>query len=502
MTMPHEDAAKAVEAAEQILSEPVQPARELPPPSQPLAVAELLAAEQYTHPDGLVLRHWRGGWWQWRTARWVERELDSVRSELYAITGQAWYWAKQGDELVQKDWAPTRHKISDVLEALAAVCHLDGAQNQPTWLDGRPKGPIVACTNGLLDVAGRVLLPHTPAFFNVVRVPFDYDSQAPTPRRWLQFLGEIFENDAASIAALQEWFGYVIAGRLDLQKILLWIGRTRSGKGASARVLSKLIGRENVAGPTLSSLGSNFGLAPLIGKPLAVVADARLDVRSVASNAIVERLLSISGEDSLTVDIKYREQWTGKLPTRFWLISNELPHLGDASMAVIGRFVILNTTRSWLGREDLKLEPALETELAGILNWALEGLARLSREHRFTHTPAADEIIVALQELASPVGAFVRDRCQIDASLEVVVDDLYSAWKHWAEDNGQRAKTKQNFSRDLRAVVPRVKLIRPRTGADANRLRLYRGLGLRREEAEDPPWDGPSDHQRPRGGEL
>jgi putative DNA primase/helicase len=391
-----------------------------------------------------------------------------------------------------------------VLEALAAVCHLDGAQNQPTWLEGRPRGPIVACTNGLLDVASRVLLPHTPAFFNVVRVPFDYDPEAPEPERWLRFLGEIFEEDAASISALQEWFGYVISGRLDLQKILLWIGRTRSGKGASARVLGKLIGRENVAGPTLSSLGANFGLAPLIGKPLAVVADARLDVRSATSNAIVERLLSISGEDSLTVDIKYQQQWTGKLPTRFWLISNELPHLGDASMAVIGRFVILNTTRSWLGREDLKLEPALEAELPGILNWALAGVARLAQEQRFTSTPATDDIIAALQELASPVAVFVRDRCRIDPSLEVVVEDLYRAWKQWAEDNGQRIKTKQNFGRDLRAAVPRVKLSRPGAHAAA-RGRVYRGLGLRLDDADDLPWDAPTSeptNQRRRGGDL
>jgi putative DNA primase/helicase len=116
---------------------------------------------------------------------------------------------------------------------------------------------------------------------------------------------------------LQEWFGYVISGRLDLQKILLLIGRTRIGKGVSARVLGKLIGRENVAGPTLSLLGANFGLAPLIGKPLAVVADARLDVRSVSSNAIVERLLSISGEDSLTVDIKYQQQCRIPAASRF-----------------------------------------------------------------------------------------------------------------------------------------------------------------------------------------
>src|SRR6185436_21188349 len=68
-----------------------------------------------------------------------------------------------------------------------------------------------------------------------------------------------------------------------------------------------------------------------------------------------ERLLSISGEDTLTVNRKYRDQWTGKLPSRLHVISNELPRLGDASTAVVGRIILLLLTRSWLGKEDHEL---------------------------------------------------------------------------------------------------------------------------------------------------
>jgi hypothetical protein len=53
------------------------------------------------------------------------------------------------------------------------------------------------------------------------------------------------------------------------------VGSTRGGKGAIARVLSALVGRQNVAGPTLNSLGGDFGVAPLIRKPLAIISDAR-----------------------------------------------------------------------------------------------------------------------------------------------------------------------------------------------------------------------------------
>ena len=69
------------------------------------------------------------------------------------------------------------------------------------------------------------------------------------------------------------------------------------------------------------------------------VADARFAGRDNA--VVVERLLSISGEDTLTVNRKYRDQWTGKLPCRLHVLSNEMPKLGDASAAIIGRMVLL-----------------------------------------------------------------------------------------------------------------------------------------------------------------
>src|SRR5262249_45329706 len=264
-------------------------------------------------------------------------------------------------------WAPNRRKIGDLLEALAAITILANDIDQPTWLDDGESGMIVAVGNGLLEVETRRLLPHTPLFFNQTAVPFDYDERAPQPKRWCDFLDALWPDEPAAIDTLAQWFGYVISGRLDLHKILLMVGPTRGGKGVIARVLTALVGRRNVAGPTLHSLGGDFGLAPLIGKSLAIISDARFVGRN--SNVVVERLLSISGEDTLTVNRKYRDQWTGKLPSRLHVISNELPKLGDASTAIIGRIILLMLSRSWLGKEDHNLETVLHAELPGILNW-------------------------------------------------------------------------------------------------------------------------------------
>ncbi len=428
----------------------------LPPPSMPMDVAHVFV-EKACSSDGL-LRHWRGGWWLWRTSCWIEAEDRAVRSLLYRFTEKAVYFTE--DELAP--WAPTRRKIGDLLEALAAVCILPADKDQPSWLDDRSTGIVVSLANGLVDLEGRRLLPHTPQFFNQTRVPFAYQPDAPAPARWLQFLGEVWPDEPAP-RLLAEWFGYVISGRLDLQKIFLNVGPTRGGKGVIARILSELVGRPNVAGPTLNSLGGDFGLAPLIGKPLAVISDARFVGKD--GSTVIERLLSISGEDTLTVNRKYRDQWTGKLPCRLHIISNELPRLGDASTAIIGRILLLLTTRSWLGKEDHELERELNKELTGILNWSLEGLGRLKANgNRFTRLPSAEEAIIAMRDLASPVAAFAREQCRVDAGCEITVEQLYAAYRSWCEDNGHAKATKQNFGRD------------PREGE--TRFRLYSGISL------------------------
>jgi putative DNA primase/helicase len=274
---------------------------------------------------------------------------------------------------------------------------------------------------------------------------------------------------------LQERFGYVISGRTDLHKILLLVGPTRAGKGVIARTLGKLIGRDHVVGPTLSSLNGDFGLAPLLGKSLAVISDARLAGRG--AHVVVERLLSISGEDTLTVNIKYQEQWTGKLPCRLMVSSNELPQLGDASAAIAGRFVPLLLHQSWLGREDLDLERELERELPGILNWALDGLERLTEQRRFTRLSSTDDTLRALQDLASLVQAFVRGQCIVGPQHPVRVDTLYGAWCGWTELNGHPKLAKQTFGRDLAAAVPSVRKRRPRDGE--SREHWYVGITLR-----------------------
>jgi putative DNA primase/helicase len=235
-----------------------------------------------------------------------------------------------------------------------------------------------------------------------------------------------------------------------------------------------MVGRDNVAAPTLASLSSQFGLAPLIGKPLAIVADARLGSKSDQS-AIAERLLSISGEDTHTIDRKFQSSWTGRLATRFLIFTNELPRLADASGALASRFVVLTLQNSFLGNEDPGLYSRLLGELPGILNWAREGYLRLRLRGYFIQPESAREAIADLEALGSPVTAFVRDRCTIEAGCETLASVVYTEWQAWCLEGGRQAGTAQTFGRDLKAAFPALKVRQSRV---VDRARAYVGIRL------------------------
>jgi putative DNA primase/helicase len=142
--------------------------------------------------------------------------------------------------------------------------------------------------------------------------------------------------------------------------------------------------------------------------------------------------------------------------------------------------VLLTLARSFYGKENPRLTAELLSEASGIFNWALKSLDRLRERGHFIQPESAREALRHLEELSSPVGAFVRDACTVGPEFEVEKDVLYAAWKDWCAVEGRdRAGTKSTFVRDLRAAVPGVMPAKPRDPDDPDRRRrILTGIAL------------------------
>jgi putative DNA primase/helicase len=445
-------------------------------PRAPYDIARKFVEQHYQRGTFKTLHYHKGRFYAWTGTHYAELDEATLRAELYEFLDGAMRPAGE----VRVRFKPNRAQVNDLLDALKATVNLDQAHSSPTWLCHHtvPATEIVACRNGLLDLRSSQLVSHTPAFFNHNALDFDFIADAEQPKQWLSFLNDLWPNDGESIATVQEIFGLCLTSNTRYQKAFMLVGPPRSGKSTIARVLTGLVGQENVVGPTLTDLAAEFGMATFIGKRVACVPDARIG-KGANRDKISERLLSITGDDVQNINRKYRDYWTGRLQVRFIVLSNELPEFDERSGALAGRFIVLALIHSFFGKEDLKLTDKLLMELPGILNWAIEGWRRLSARGHFVQPQSGLELLDALENLSSPIKAFVKERCVVAPNRSIECHRLHNAYLGWSasENNYCDLLSRNLFSRTLRAAVPGISVTQPRRSG--KQVRVFNGIDLK-----------------------
>jgi putative DNA primase/helicase len=446
------------------------------------------------HHDGMCsLVYWRDEFHRWDGTAYRRLGEAEIRAEIVKRVKEEFdrlnrsavrKWQERGkrnqkgrETLPPVAGAVTRALVSDVYQAMASIVLLPGTVSQPCWLGEpgpHPAAEFLACRNGLLHLPTTTLLPPTPRFFSANGLEYDYDPDAPAPETWLRFLEDVLPGDLEAQRALRMWFGYHLLPDTSQQKIMMLVGPTRAGKGVVMQALEDVVGGHNFCNPTLGSLGNQFGMWHLIDKTAAVVTDARITAHTNLS-MLAERLLSISGEDGVDVDRKFLPPLPGvKLKVRFTILTNELPMIADTSGAVVGRFLFLKFTESFLGREDTGLKAKIRHERTAVLNWAVRGWKQLRAAKRFRQPESGDVLRRMMEDLASPMKSFLEDRCDLGPESKILCDDLYKAWETWCAGVNRDPGDVLRFGRDLAAAASGVERVQKRFGG----VRRYHYVGV------------------------
>lgn len=364
----------------------------------------------------------------------------------------------------------SKYYVQNILSWVnTGTTHLLPGQKAPCSLDGKLNpANIIALKNGLLDVTDRkkpILRPHTPKFYTLNYMPFDYDPQATAPT-WLWALGEYFRDeqgkpDELAPDILHSWFKRYLLRDTSHHKILSLIGHKRTGKGTIGRTVVRFLGAKNVTSVTIAGLTKNFGLQPLLNKQLGIIWDASIAGRNADTMKAVEILKNISGEDGFNIDIKNREQVDiFKLSISLMVIANEMLDLRDSTGALAGRWTFLETTNSFYGHEDPTIETKIADELSGILNLVLRAPEALI-EH-----PKSAIMKEEAEELSSPYIAFIHDWCEIDPDAFIPVEILWAYYCEWAKRTRHEPPSPQKFKVRFNGVHDAVKRCRPRLTED------------------------------------
>jgi putative DNA primase/helicase len=395
--------------------------------------------------------------------------------------------------------------ISNVLPAIRELISKDrhAFPDMPfyTGKDYFPKpSNVIAYNNGLLDMNGYLegnatLISHTPHWVSPICLPYDYDPSAQCPQ-WHNFLSEVFAGDDEQIGLLQEYFGYCLSHDTSMEKFMLWVGVARGGKGTCWEMLNALMGKENTLAFRLSQLVSQFGLYPFVGKMVAYCGEAELKGLGDKKYSVLETLKNITGQDPMSIERKhYAEVMSVVLPTRLIIACNEMPHFYEVENALASRILLLRYNVSFVGREDYGLKARLKTEVSGVNNWALEGLARLRKNGRFSIPAKTEEALNEYKRNSSPEYGFIQDRCIVekwcnsgnlmgvemtDEAQSIDGSKFFGAYTDWCIDCGKQTPDSKDWVlRRMKTLLPKVEEKRGAYKKGVPRMTTYNGIGLK-----------------------
>ena len=394
----------------------------------------------------------------------MNRAVRRLREEIDVAThdeAEALYYYDPGDGTYHRNG---EHRVQEHLygeDKLGGVFYPARARNiietlkyttyTPEDEFGSPDDRI-CLANGVLntdDPADPVLEPHSPEHLFTSGHPVAYDSDASAP----EF--ETFIEDAVrdeDRAKLQEYAGYCLhSWDQPYKKALMLVGPTNSGKGTFLRILEAVLGAESVSHETLEDLtDSRWSKAQLYDG----VANIRNEM-STSRLKHVERFKEMTGRgDTMSAERKNEQKFDFTVTQKFLFATNQVPEV-EADDAFNNRWLFASFPHTVPEHEiDADLaDRIVENELSGVLNWALEGYARLREQGQFSDERDLDAKDEMWERYGSTVDRFKHACLMVtgdsdDLLAKETVRELYKAF---CARVGRESEAAQTVTKDLAA---------------------------------------------------
>lgn len=420
-------------------------------PKANAAAERILQREQFLCDDSLAIYRYTG-------THWSETSVWAIRKIALEEDGPA---------------RSTERRRSEIVGYIRAKCH----RANIAWRDlHQAEVPFV---NGVLDVCTGKMRPHRPEDLLESVLPHRYGDTAECPI-WLNALQTYWGADAdcaAKIAALQEFFGYVLLPHARYKRALVCQGESDTGKSQIAYVLRKLVGNTNCSSVSVEDMDDSRKRTPLIGKMLNVLTE--LTSRAIIADGGFKTL--VSTEEPLQFDEKFKKPILYTPTAKHVIVCNDLPQVNDRSMGTYNRLIMLRFSRVIpLSEQDRDFQSRMEAEILGIARWAAEGARRLV-EHggMFTRIAESEHLVTEYRESQNDIFAFVSECCETHPFD--FAEPLTAVWKRFTTWSQTTRHARAATERMLRSAGFRTeKRMNVATGKDEQvvvGLRLIGGQG-------------------------
>ena len=304
--------------------------------------------------------------------------------------------------------------------------------------------PIVNCLNGELwiDTKGKAeLKPHQPESNLTSCLPIAYDALASCPGYDAAFAGIFSKAEAPAevVRHVHETIGYAIQPCRDIPCFFMLIGNGSNGKSKVLQTIQRLVGSTAAMNGRVTSFQRDaFGISALVGKK--VFFDDDMPVDTVLDDGLIKMISE--AKQMTTRHAHGRRHFTFRCLALPMMAGNDYPMTADSSYGMTRRAMVIPFARKFgEGEADPELfEKIWATELPGILNRALEGLARLRQRGGFALPVDCKRAANEFMANANPLAGFIDDQCEKDPKGSIPLPEFRDAMAAWVLDQGLKTQ--------------------------------------------------------------
>jgi putative DNA primase/helicase len=426
-----------------------------------------------------------GQWMNYQDGIWANDDKCLVHQVAHQIPDDlAAVAAGCSNPTMQKElqaWAHRSESARVISATLKVAQTLEGVPVRQEGFDADPY--LINTMNDTLvvDRNSATVTPrdHNPADLCTKQLGCLYDPEAKCPN-FLSFLTMILpDKDVQEM--LQRAVGRSLIGGSERRQMFICYGNGANGKTTLFEALMMLLNSYAETTPVSTVMHKREGdiphdLARLVGKRLVTVSEP--EQHAVLSCATIKNMVGggrIPARHLFHGWFWYRPQYS------IWLDTNYLPTitgndngLWDRILAIPFTVRIPDVLPPAMMKKNEEVYEMFRAELAGILNWALDGLVAYLSTGLGT-AKAVEQARTQYREESDLIGQFLQDRCVMKAGAIVAKDQLYPSYRLWCENGGLTAMAKISLGKELRAR----RVEEGSTRIDGKPVRIWKGLELK-----------------------
>ena len=389
---------------------------------------------------------WTEKVWEWDMGAKITAVAKATVRNIYHEAGD------EPDDKRRKELADhakrseSDHRINAMIDLAQSEL---GIPIQITQLDSDPW--LFNCLNGTIDLHTGQLLPHCKGDLITVLVPIEYQPDAECSR-WFSFLDRITAGDTELQAYLQRAVGCSLTGDIKSEVLFFLYGLGNNGKSTFTMTIRRM----------MASYAERLDANDLMMKDGRHIGGPREGIANLINKRFV---LGSEMQDGRKLDVSFIKDMTGGetvkarrlyehevefMPThKLWLYGNHKPVIADSTLSIWRRVKLIPFMVTIADNEvDPDLLTKLETELPGILSWAVRGCIDW-QQYGLNEPQAVTTATARYRHEQDILSDFIEDCCILEPLPTIPKAELKEEYHRWCQDNGVEPVTQRTFKKRL-----------------------------------------------------